>query len=98
MTPSMMATRNALPLSTPATLQYIREKTTTADAETTASADGASSKPRDSTGARFSRKMKELLPSKKEQPQDATEEPARKSAFYRQFVAARAFTNTGIRR
>lgn len=94
MTPSMMATRNALPLSTPATLMYVREKT--AAAETT-STDVTSSKPRDSTGAKLSRKMRKLFPSKKERKQDATTQPANMSAFYRQFVEARVFVNTGRR-
>ncbi|KAL3665560.1 hypothetical protein V7S43_009594 [Phytophthora oleae] len=98
MTPSMMATRNALPLSNPSTLMYIREKAT-ANTETTANTDVASSKPqRDSMTARLSRKMKGPFWAKKERKQDAVEEDARKSAFYRQFVEARAFVNSGIRR
>ncbi|KAI9992027.1 hypothetical protein PInf_017407 [Phytophthora infestans] len=89
-----MATRNALPLTNPATLMYIREKTAATNAEmTTNSANG---QPRKST-ARFSRKMKELLSGKKaEREQGATDLPAKKSPFYRQFVEARAFVNTGL--
>ncbi|EEY69644.1 uncharacterized protein PITG_19240 [Phytophthora infestans T30-4] len=91
-----MATRNALPLTNPATLMYIREKTAATNAEmTTNSANG---QPRKST-ARFSRKMKELLSGKKaEREQGATDLPAKKSPFYRQFVEARAFVNTGLPR
>ncbi|KAG1691637.1 hypothetical protein DVH05_026800 [Phytophthora capsici] len=97
MTPSMMATRNALPLSNHSTLVYIREKT--ADAETVASADVSASKPpRVSMTARLSRKMKGSFWSKKERKQDAVEKDSRKNAFYRQFIEARAFVNTGIRR
>ncbi|KAG2813235.1 hypothetical protein PC129_g15736 [Phytophthora cactorum] len=98
MNPSMMATRNALPLSNPATLMHIREKT--ADTETTTStADVAFLKSRDSTGARLSRKMEKLFSSRKaERRQNAVDLPAKKSAFYRQFVEARAFVNTGLRR
>ncbi|KAG3089028.1 hypothetical protein PI124_g17215 [Phytophthora idaei] len=101
MNPSMMATRNALPLSNPATLMYIREKTAAAtDTETTTStADVALLKSRDSTGARLSRKMEKLFSSRKvERRQNAADLPAKKSAFYRQFVEARAFVNTGLRR
>ncbi|KAG6956989.1 hypothetical protein JG687_00010257 [Phytophthora cactorum] len=96
MNPSMMATRNALPLSNPATLMHIREKT--ADTETTTStADVAFLKSRDSTGARLSRKMEKLFSSRKaERRQNAVDLPAKKSAFYRQFVEARAFVNTGL--
>ncbi|KAF4145397.1 hypothetical protein GN958_ATG05427 [Phytophthora infestans] len=96
MNPSLMATRNALPLTNPATLMYIREKTAATNAEmTTNSANG---QPRQPT-ARFSRKMKELLSGKKaEREQGATDLPAKKSPFYRQFVEARAFVNTGLPR
>ncbi|KAF1775204.1 hypothetical protein GQ600_10464 [Phytophthora cactorum] len=86
MNPSMMATRNALPLSNPATLMYIREKTAAAtDTETTTStADVAFLKSRDSTGARLSRKMEKLFSSRKvERRQNAADLPAKKSAFYR---------------
>ncbi|KAF1794602.1 hypothetical protein GQ600_6096 [Phytophthora cactorum] len=78
MNPSMMATRNALPLSNPATLMHIREKT--ADTETTTStADVAFLKSRDSTGARLSRKMEKLFSSRKaERRQNAVDLPAKK--------------------
>ncbi|KAL4129941.1 hypothetical protein PRIC2_005949 [Phytophthora ramorum] len=95
MTPSMMATRIALPLSTPSTLMHIREKT--AASETT-STGMLSSKPRGSMGAKISRKMKGLLPSKKERKQASTKTSLeRKSAFWRQFVEAEAFVNSGRR-
>ncbi|KAK1944185.1 Microcephalin [Phytophthora citrophthora] len=82
MTPSMMATRNALPLSNPSTLMYIRQKTATADTETTASADVSSPKPqRDSMTARLSRKMKGSFWSKKEKKQGAVVKDSRRTAF-----------------
>ncbi|KAG1704644.1 hypothetical protein DVH05_005573 [Phytophthora capsici] len=96
MTPSMMATRNALPLSNHSTLMYIREKT--ADVDTIASADVSPNSQRDSMTARLSRKMKGSFWSKKERKQDAVEKDSRKNAFYRQFIEARAFVNTGIRK
>ncbi|ETN24078.1 hypothetical protein PPTG_00533 [Phytophthora nicotianae INRA-310] len=101
MNPSMMATRNALPLSNPATLIYIHEKTATTDARTTTrTTDIALSKPRNSTRTRLSLKMKELFSSNKTErrEQDLADQPARKSAFYRQFIEARAFVSTGLRR
>ncbi|KAG3011823.1 hypothetical protein PC120_g14231 [Phytophthora cactorum] len=81
MNPSMMATRNALPLSNPATLMHIREKT--ADTETTTStADVAFLKSRDSTGARLSRKMEKLFSSRKaERRQNAVDLPAKKNSL-----------------
>jgi hypothetical protein len=95
-------------MSNYATLMYVRDKTTTAAAATagsstttapeTAAADVATStKPRDSTGVKLSRKMKALFSSKTERQLDADEATARKSAFYRQFVEAGAFVNTGRR-
>ncbi|KUF90193.1 Minor histocompatibility antigen H13 [Phytophthora nicotianae] len=73
MNPSMMATRNALPLSNPATLMYIHEKTATTDARTTTrTTDIALSKPRNSTRTRLSLKMKELFSSNKTERRNRT--------------------------
>ncbi|OWY93841.1 hypothetical protein PHMEG_00036605 [Phytophthora megakarya] len=96
MTSCMMATRNALPLSNPATLRYIHEKTETVS-ETTPVNVVTSHEPRISTRTKLSRKMKELF-SNNEQRRIKTETPGEKSVFYRQFIEARALTNKSLHR
>ncbi|KAE8894726.1 hypothetical protein PF005_g32308 [Phytophthora fragariae] len=96
MTPSMMATRNALPLSTPATLMYMREKTS--DAVKTDVVTAA--EPHNSTGSKLSRKMKELFQSgksRKQAPSPSEKRESRKEAQRRQFVDSMAFVRTGFR-
>ncbi|EGZ19700.1 hypothetical protein PHYSODRAFT_285320 [Phytophthora sojae] len=97
MTPSMMATRNAFPLNTPATLMYVREKTSS---DATKTDFVTASEPRDSTGAKLSRKMKELFGSSKSQKQalsPSEQRESRKEAQRRQYVDSLAFVRTGFR-
>ncbi|OWZ10934.1 hypothetical protein PHMEG_00016122 [Phytophthora megakarya] len=93
MTPSMMATRSALPLTNTATFKYIREKTETVS-ETTPANVVTSHEPRISTGTKLSRKMKELFSSKERRVKSET--PEKKSALYRQFVEARALSDSQL--
>ncbi|OWY90532.1 hypothetical protein PHMEG_00041306 [Phytophthora megakarya] len=74
MTPSMMVTRNALPLTNTATLIYIREKTESTSEDTTTNPD-----LRVSTGTKLSRKMKKLFSSKERRVE--SEIPEKKSAL-----------------
>ncbi|OWY94631.1 hypothetical protein PHMEG_00035587 [Phytophthora megakarya] len=93
MTPSMMAARNALPLSNAATLMHIHEKTVnTSETQTTNVI--SSHEPRVSTGAKLSRKMKDLFSSKERRVE--SEIPEKKSAFYRQFIESRALVNKSL--
>ncbi|KAG6614599.1 Minor histocompatibility antigen H13 [Phytophthora cinnamomi] len=100
MTPSMVATRNALPLSTPATLMFVREKTDKTSDDTCKADVVTASGPRDSTGAKLSRKMKDLFRSNKaskQAPSPSEQRESRKEAQRRQYIASLALVRTGFR-
>ncbi|ETI56986.1 hypothetical protein F443_00651, partial [Phytophthora nicotianae P1569] len=97
--PSMMATSNAPPLSDSATHKYMHKKTAATEAMTiTNMSDVSFSKLCDSTGERLSRKIKAIPSNKTKRGQDPADTPARKNALYRQYIEARAFVSTGLRR
>ncbi|RLN06359.1 hypothetical protein BBJ28_00009635 [Nothophytophthora sp. Chile5] len=92
-------TRFALPINTPANLKYLHDKAQANEDCASASASAPMAR-RDSSGAKFSQKMKGLFPGKQAKAEPTLSEEAleeRKRTTMRQVVGSHAFVQMGRR-